>query len=273
VVTFAVIGHNEEELLATAIAQAVEAARSGDRVWFVDSASTDGSAALARSLGVEVLAAPLGKGRAMSEVLRRCATGRVCFVDADIETSSVNIPLTLRDAIEASDADMVVGDFDWPRKRFSGAKVGIYRPLVADLFPEALDIAPRMPFSGFRILDAALDIGVLPPRWGSETYLNVHLIATGRRVTTVDLGEYDGPMRLKTAELGADAAEAILELAEREGRLDAAMRPRWEAWVARAMTVLSTQPDSHEPDGDYASRLAEVPTWPRPSARAPVAHR
>lgn len=269
VVTFAVIGHNEACLLATAIGQAVEAARPGDRVWFVDSASTDGSAAVARSLGIEVLAAPLGKGRAMAAALDRCAGGHLCFLDGDIESSSVNIPLTLREAVEASDADMVVGDFDWPRKAFSGASTGIYRPLVADLFPDAVHIAPRAPFSGFRILDAALDFGSLPPRWGAETYLNVHLAATGRRVDTVDLGVYDGPIRHKTAELGVDSADAILGLAEREGRLDAAMRRSWDAWVERAMVVLRTQPEAGEPAGDYAARLAEVPTWPRPPARVP----
>jgi glucosyl-3-phosphoglycerate synthase len=273
VVTFAVMGHNEERLLPTAIGQAVEAARPGDRVWFVDSASTDDSAALARSLGVEVLSAPLGKGRAMAAALGRCERGHLCFLDADIERSSVNMPLALREAIETADADMIVGDFDWLNKRFLGTRVGIYRPLVTDLFPDALHIAPRMPFSGFRIVDAGLDIGPLPPRWGAEAYLNLHLVATGRRVATVDLGVYEGPDRLKTVDLSLDAASVILDLAEHHGRLDPAMRPGWEAWVGRAMTVLRTQPDVGEPAGDFAERLAELPTWPRPPARAPATRR
>ena len=66
-ITFAVIGHNEAPTVANAIGQAAEAAESGDRVWFVDSASTDDSAAIATSLGAEVIAAPLGKGQAMSD--------------------------------------------------------------------------------------------------------------------------------------------------------------------------------------------------------------
>ncbi len=265
------MAHNEESLLATAVGQALDAVRPGDRVWVVDSASSDGSAAMARSLGVEVMPAPLGKGQAMSAVLERCRGGHVCFVDADIAESSSNIPLVLRDAIEADGADMVVGEFDWPAKPFSGAQSGIYWPLVADLFPDAAHIAPKTPFSGFRILDTAIGIRRLPPRWGAETYLNLLLTATGRRVGTVDLGVYDGPQRLKAVDLGNDAAAAILDLAERHGRLEEGQRPAWEEWVRRTVEVLSTQPAVGEPVGDYVERLAEAAARPRPPARAAVA--
>jgi hypothetical protein len=194
-------------------------------------------------------------------------------VESSVDALSTNhtrsyVALALRRAIEAERADMVVGDFDWPGKRFAGAVVGIYRPLVEDLFPDALHVAPRMPFSGFRILDAGLDIGPLPPRWGAETYLNLHLVAERRRVVTEDLGTYEGPDRLKTVELGLDVAQVILDLAERHGRIESALRPRWEAWVRRAMTVLSTQPDVGEHEGDYLERLNAVPAWPRPRSRA-----
>jgi hypothetical protein len=269
-VTFAVIGHNEAQLVGAAVAQAIEAAKPGDRVWFVDSASTDGCGDIAGSLGAEVMAAPLGKGRAMATALEGCRHGHICFVDADIERSTVNIPLTLREAIETAGADMVVGEFEWPQKRFHGARAGIYTPLVQDLFPDALRAVPRAPFSGFRIVDAELDLGSLPPRWGAETYLNLHLVAAGRRVATVDLGVYEGPDRLKTAALGRDVAGVILGLAERHGRLDPAMRPPWDEWVDRAMAVLDTQPAAGEPAGDYPERLAKVPGWPRPPARAAV---
>ena len=69
--TFAVVGHNEAPLLATAVRQAMEAVEPGDGVWFVDSESSDDSAAVARSLGAEVVPAPLGKGRAMAAALIR----------------------------------------------------------------------------------------------------------------------------------------------------------------------------------------------------------
>jgi len=266
-ITFAVVGHNEATLLATAIRQAIEAASPGDRVWFVDSASTDDSAAIARSLGAEVVGAPLGKGRAMMTALERCRRGHMCFLDGDIEQSSSNIAVALREATEREDPDMVVGDFDWPGKRFAGAVDGMYRPLVEDLFPDALHVAPRAPFSGFRVLRSGVEAGPLPWRWGAETYLNLHLAASGKHVTTVDLGVYAGPDRLKTTELGWEVAGVILDLAERHGRLDPAMRPSWEGWVREAMAVLSTQPDVGEPPRDYPERLAEVARRPRPSAQ------
>jgi glucosyl-3-phosphoglycerate synthase len=265
------MAHNEEPLAAEAVRQALEAARPGDRIWFVDSASSDGSAGVARSLGVEVMPAPLGKGQAMTAVLERCRSGLVCFLDADIAESSSNIPRVLRDAVDAGGEDMVVGEFDWPAKPFSGAQSGIYRPLVADLFPDAVHIAPKTPFSGFRILDTALGIRRLPPRWGPETYLNLLLTATGRTVGTAYLGVYDGPQRLKAVDLGNDSAAVILDMAERHGRLDRGLRPAWEEWVASMVEVLSTQPGAGEPVGDYVERLAEAAGRPRPPARVALA--
>ena len=107
--TFAVIGHNEADRLHVALGQALEAARPGDSVWFVDSASTDGSAARAAELGAEIVDAPLGKGRAMMIAIERCCTPYVCFVDGDLESSDCNVPAALRDGVVASEADLVVG--------------------------------------------------------------------------------------------------------------------------------------------------------------------
>src|SRR5262245_16389662 len=61
--TFAVVGHNEAATLPTALEQALDAAEPDDHVWFVDSASDDGSADVARARGAAVVVAPLGKGR------------------------------------------------------------------------------------------------------------------------------------------------------------------------------------------------------------------
>lgn len=265
-VTFAVMCRNEERLVANALRQALDAAGPDDRVILADGGSSDGSARVARSLGVEVLAVPAGKGSAMAAVRERFDQGRLCFLDADIERSSGNIAATLAASIAASGTDMVVGDFDWPQKRFTGALDAVYRPLVGALFPEAVAIAPRMPFSGFRVLDASADTGPLPPRWGAETHLNVQLALSGR-VGTADLGVYEGPNRPKTPALAHDASAAILGAAQQHARLDSSRRPAWEDWVAGALPVLVTQPGSGEAAGDYAERLAHVAARPLPAAR------
>jgi hypothetical protein len=54
--TLAVVGRNEAGTLARVIEQAQRAAAPGDRVWFVDSASSDDSAEIARRMGAEVIA-------------------------------------------------------------------------------------------------------------------------------------------------------------------------------------------------------------------------
>src|SRR2546423_11114885 len=118
-ITFAVVGHNEADYLARSIGQAAEAARDGDRLLFVDGASTDGSAELALSLGAEVVEAPLGKGSAVAAALARCETAYLCLIDGDIEHSERNIPLTLRDALVDEPAHMILGDFDWRGRRMN----------------------------------------------------------------------------------------------------------------------------------------------------------
>src|SRR4051812_44348578 len=115
-ITFAVIGHNEAPTLRYMLDQVAAAVRPGDRVLFVDSASDDGSAELAARLGAEVLRAPLGKGRAMAAAVDRCETSHICFLDADALQTTRNVPLTLRDTLESSGADMVVADFVWRGK-------------------------------------------------------------------------------------------------------------------------------------------------------------
>ena len=62
--TFAVLGRDEAPRLAYPLRQALAAARPGDEVVFVDSASRDGSRAVADSLGVPTVPAPAGKGAA-----------------------------------------------------------------------------------------------------------------------------------------------------------------------------------------------------------------
>jgi glucosyl-3-phosphoglycerate synthase len=254
VITFAVIGHDEAALLPNAIAQASEAAGDGDRLWFVDSASKDGSADVARSLGIDVVGAPLGKGEAMALAIARCETTYICFVDADIEFSDANIPLSLRRALAEEPADMIVADFVWPSKRFSHAVVGVYRPLVAALFPEAHERFGGFPFSGFRVLRTDLPLGSLPPGFGVETHLNVLCAAERLRTRVIDVGMYEGPVRAKPT-LPKEVGDAILDLAEAYGRLEPGRRRLWDAWVDEVAAVARTQTPG-DPSEDYLDRFA-----------------
>ena len=236
-ITFAVVGHNEAALLNNALEQAYAASGPGDSVWFVDSASTDGSGELARSHGTKVVRAPFGKGRAVAAAIEHCQTEHICLLDADIESTTRNAPETLRRALERTGADMVVGEFDWPDKPFRPVTHSIWAPLVRVLFPEVAASFRRMPLSGFRIFDVALARGPLPPGYGVEVHLNILGSLDGRRTETADIGTYSGPIRGNPG-LPEEVAAAILDTAESCGRLDAGARASWDEWLEPVLALI-----------------------------------
>jgi glucosyl-3-phosphoglycerate synthase len=259
-ITFAVVGHNEAALLANALEQAHAASRPGDVVWYVDSASTDGSAELARGLGAEVLRAPLGKGAAVAAAIGRCRGSHICLIDADIEGTTTNVPEELLRALERTGADMVVGEFEWPEKEFRPVTTAIWAPLVRALFPEAVAAVPRVPLSGFRIFDLTLASEPLPPGFGLEVHLNIVGSLDGRRTETTDIGTYSGPVR-RNPQLPGEVAAAILDIAEVRGRLDAGARPHWDEWLEPILALIAqTGPD----DGVRRQLLVDVAARPLP---------
>jgi glucosyl-3-phosphoglycerate synthase len=259
-ITFAVVGHNEVALLSNALEQAQEASRPGDRVWFVDSGSTDGSADRARSLGVDVLHAPLGKGRAVAAAVERCRTPYICLLDADIEHTSTNAPAALRQTLERGGADQVVWEFEWSEKWFRPVTTSIWDPLAGNLFPQAAAAVPHVPLSGFRILDVSLAHGPLPTGFGLEVHLNIVGSLDGRRTETLRSGVYSGPIR-PNPELPTEVAGAILDIAVSRGRLDARARPRWDAWLELVLALIAeTGPD----DVARQRLLAEAASRPLP---------
>jgi glucosyl-3-phosphoglycerate synthase len=265
--TYAVVGHNEAGTLANALRQVSDARRPGDRVWFVDSASTDDSARIAASLDVPVIDAPLGKGRAMAVALEECDDGYLCFVDADLESSEVNIPQRLRDVADTTGADMVVGAFH-ERARRLAVTPGLYLPLLGALFPERIDDL-RVPLSGFRALRIGLPIRPLPPGYGAETHLNLEVPAARGRIADCDLGLFKGNLRgyANIPAIGTDVAAALLDLAIAHGRLDTSRRPEWDAWVDVVLGVLRTQPPVGADDARYVEDLLAAAARPLPPAR------
>jgi glucosyl-3-phosphoglycerate synthase len=264
---FAVVGHDEAATLAGVLEQAFAAAQPSDDVWFVDSASSDDSARIAATLGAKVVKAPLGKGRAIAAAVERSNGSSLCFVDADIEYSKENIPLLLRQAAASTGADMVIGEVDELVRRRSTMIVAW--PLLARLFPEALEIPLRQPLSGFRVLRGGVEVGELPPGYGVETHLNLRFALNRSRVVTCPLGAHRGPLRgyANAPAMAMDVAAAILDLAEFHGRLDPHERPRWDEWVEPAVDLIRGQPPPGADDAEYRRRLTEMAARPLPAAR------
>jgi len=264
-VTFAVVGHDEADTLANPLAMVFEARAPGDTVLFVDSASTDGSAEVARSLGADVLSAPLGKGRAIWEAYRDCGDEHICFIDADLEHASTNIALELRDAALRTGADMVVGEFVEPARR-RVITPAIYRPLLGALFPELASGRPAMALSGFRILRTGLELDGLPPGYGVEVHLDLVFQLRGAKVCDHPIGTFRGKLRGYTnvPAIALDVATAMLDVAQQDGRLTPDSRRDWDAWVDAVVDVLRTQPPPGDPDADFLELLTATAARPFP---------
>jgi glucosyl-3-phosphoglycerate synthase len=228
---FALVGRDERATLPRLIEAVRAVARPGDEVWFVDSASSDGSAEVAGEHGVEVIEAPEGKGAAVGAALDRWDAARwLCLLDADL-IDGARAARRLRAAIDNSDAAMIVGERSDPPGRRRLVTPRLYFPLVSALFPE-VEEPRRRPLSGLRALSVRPD-GPLAPGYGIEAHLNVAIALDGGRTEVVDLGDVPDAGRAAAHGLrvGREVASALLDLAIRAGRLSAAARAEWDAWV------------------------------------------
>jgi glycosyltransferase involved in cell wall biosynthesis len=273
--TFAVVGHNESETIAVAARQVLAAAGPDDATVFVDSASTDDSAARAHAAGLAVWPAPLGKGAAMREALAQSPHDWVVFLDADIFGSERNLALELAGvARQHPDAGMVVGDF---RDRHPGGvlsnTIGVYEPLTHALFPEVAGRCGSKPLTGFRALrrSALAELGRLPGDFGIESWLNLEVGTGPLGLQVADLGWYEGRFLYKP-EMGTEIGRACLDAAEAFGRLDRAGRPAWDAWVAEVVSVVAAYDGSEAARASYVGRLDEVRSRPLPPSRAATQH-
>ncbi|MGH3695811.1 MAG: glycosyltransferase family 2 protein [Pseudonocardiaceae bacterium] len=262
--TFCVLGHNEAPTVLRALTMAKRAANPDDIVVFVDSASDDGSAALAAEAGYQVITAPIGKGRATRAALEAATTQWTCLLDADIFRSDWNIALALAKRSRDNDIDMVVGDFTEPgMPSILSNTWAIYEPLISALFPEVVGIYGSKPLSGFRALRTSLDLPDIPDDFGVEAYLNLVVPLCGKRSTTTPIGKYQGRFRYKPT-MGFDIADAILKTATHTGRLTTHRRAEWDTWVAGAVETISKYRGQLSVRDEYLARLREVASRPLP---------
>lgn len=267
-ITFAIVAHDEEESVAAVVRQARDALCDGDRLVVADSASTDGTAAVARAAGADVLPAPLGKGAAMEAAGRAAGTPWVCFLDGDMVAAGRNIAAELRRATASAPADvaMVVGDFTDPEpKPILSNTVAVYEPLVRALAPEADGTFGAHPLSGFRCVRRELAADGLPPDFAVEAHLNLTVALSGRRHVVTGIGKYRQRFRYKPY-MGREIARGVLDAAVAYGRLAADRRPDWEAWVEDVVAVVAGYRGHLAERPAYLERLGRVAARPLPPA-------
>jgi hypothetical protein len=218
---------------------------------------------IAASLGVEVVRAPVGKGRAVAAALERCNGGPICLVDADIEASERNIPAALAERYAEGGAGMVVAAFDWRERGPLVMTRAVYQPLLEAMFPDAARTLGRVALSGFRIFDTSVPLGRLPAGYGIESHINVAFVAAGARVAKIHVGRYWGPLRDKR-DIGSVLAGTVLDLAVEHGRLAPECRPGWERCVEEVIAVGQRRdPQGMLDDADW-QRLQAILDRPRP---------
>jgi glucosyl-3-phosphoglycerate synthase len=265
--TFGVIGRNEAARLHVALGQARAAAGPRDRVWFVDSGSTDDSIARATDLGAEIVKGPPGKGAAIAAARAECDTPYICFVDGDLIASTVNLFAALRDGVYATGADLVVGRYT-EKKRPWAITPSIYFPLVTALFAPELAATPiAVPLSGLRAWRTDLAVGELPRGYGIETHLNLECAVRAHTVADWDLGEFVGPLRDYTnlPGMAADVGAAILDCAEAYGRIAPAARPAFDEWVAVVVDLIRTMPTAGPDLSAFRAELVATAARPLPA--------
>ncbi|MET9344636.1 glycosyltransferase [Nonomuraea sp. NPDC003804] len=264
--TFVIPAHNEEATVATIVGQARAAARPGDRVLVVDSASTDATAERAAAAGAEVLRGPKGKGAAMNAAIDVAGTAWVCFLDADLVSSEVNIAAELRAAAASSTAGHVVGDYEYDHPgTILSSTFTIYEPLTDRFFPETGFMGANA-LTGYRAVRRSLLTDPLPPDFGVESFLNITLALAGARAEVRHLGVIGSRFRPTGGSMAREIGTAILDLAMAHGRLDSGERGAWEAWLEEGVAAIAPQ----AADGGRSatlSRLFAAVRRPMPSTR------
>jgi glycosyltransferase involved in cell wall biosynthesis len=191
-----VTAFNEAERLACTL-RALSDAFPGARVIVADDASTDGTAEVARSGGVEVVSAPrrLGKGGVATLAAERARSGEgpaagggstptLVLCDGDLGDSARHLP-ALVEAVSGGQGDLAVAVFERRVGGGFGIAVGFAHRAIRSL--TGLDL--RAPISGQRALSPAAADAVLPfaPRFGMEIGMTVDAHRAGFRVVEVEL--------------------------------------------------------------------------------------
>jgi len=161
-----------------------------DEVLVVDDGSTDSTASVALSAGVQVLhlATNRGKGGAVAAGMAKVGSPDiVVLVDADTAESATETRALIAPVV-AGDADMTVAVLPSAGQR---AGFGLVRDVAAEGIRQATGREFLAPLSGQRAIKASVLSGIeLAPRFGLEVGLTIDVVAAGGRVVEVET-EFD----------------------------------------------------------------------------------
>jgi glucosyl-3-phosphoglycerate synthase len=265
-VSVVVPAHNEE----ATIAKVVEDARNSLRLLDVSgevivsaSGCTDATADVARAHGADVTYAPIGKGAAIKEGVRKASGEIVCLVDGDLEYyGSVPLVALLVEPVLHGVADATIANMYWRPVYPDQWLHAFFAPLAGFLFPEMLPKVGSTPWSGQRAATRELWPTSLPDNFTADLALVLHWNQHAERLRPVLTDDWFNPIRPKPELLAMDY-ELLAHTAVEHGRLSTDMRPRLDAWFETVQELVDGyDPEKHDPRGyeDFVLKksLAEI---------------
>jgi glycosyltransferase involved in cell wall biosynthesis len=177
-----------EALTVGKVVQDFRAALPEAAIYVFDNASTDGTAALARTAGAQVIAVPVkGKGHVVRSMFRDVDADVLLMVDGD-DTYPANCARAVLAPVLSGEADMVVGTrleahHDTAFRRFHGFGNKLVRGVISRLFNTSIaDV-----LSGYRAFSTRFvrSMPVLSQGFEIETEMTVFALSQGMQLCEV----------------------------------------------------------------------------------------
>ena len=191
--TAVIVSAYQEADRLPATLQALRVAFPGARLVVADDGSRDGTAAVARDTGVEVVEAgrTIGKGGAMTLAAQRLLAGAggagprvVVLCDGDLGETARELP-ALADAVGQGGCDLAIAGF----ARRVGGGFGVALGFSRWATRQRAGVELVAPISGQRAMRPEVLRAVLPfaPRFGMETAMNIDAARAGYRICELQL--------------------------------------------------------------------------------------
>jgi glycosyltransferase involved in cell wall biosynthesis len=248
-VSVVVPAHNERDTVAEVVAAAWKGLEGLDGEVVVSaSGCTDDTAERAEAAGALVVAAPSGKGNAITAGVRASTGDVICLVDGDLRYFGER-PLValLVEPILGGYADATVSDLYWRPIYPQLWLHGFFAPLAGLLYPELAAKVGTTPWSGQRAAVRELWPAELPTDFTVDLALLLHWNEHAERLRPVLADDWTNPQRPKP-DLLAQEFEFLVAQATKDGRTRPDRLPGLKAWFDAVHALMAEyRPDHDDP--------------------------
>lgn len=212
-ITVVIPARNEERTI-TKVIELVKLNKKVNQIIVVDNNSTDNTAKLAKTEGVEVIECKeQGKGYAMENGIKCSKNNIIVFIDADVNFENTNIVSDLTEPIIEGKSDFVKSTFD--RKAGGVVTEVVVKPLLDLLYPDMYKFSE--PISGMIATKKdVFDEIELEKNYGVDVGLLIDIIEKRYRVSEVNIGKIENMSHINKnndtmSKMSKEIIEAILK--------------------------------------------------------------